>query len=340
MKFAVIKFLLWGALGFAAAAFVTDKVARAVGVRGALMGTEYRTRVLMAYGMLEESPDVVVVGSSRIADGPNAGVVEDVLRQLQGIDVDVYELGIAGLRVEWLRHLFATSFEDVPPKKLLVLAVEARFFAFGQSIRDAGGEAEPLQGEWDEDIPRPLAEEAFGGLRDIYALERLLHDEVQDVIELRHANHGEFGTLMSQAAAQKKKLTNALAAARRQGLDAIPDHLADGSIRWSWPDRDSQTMQAWWEILDRAEQLDCEVVFIRMPLAPGFDEWAMPEITPLFQRDVVDEVRARGFDFLDLQGPGWNDDPDWFYSSTHLATAGVRPFSRRFAEEILAPYLR
>ena len=326
-------------MGFLATSFATDRLSRGLGVRGSLLGSEQRSQMLMAYATLEERPDVVIVGSSRIAGGPHASLVEGALENIVGIEASVYELGMPGLRVEFLRHMMATSLEDVPPRELLMLAVEARFFATGKSVKRKGKQAEDIQGEWENKLPHPVVEDVFGGMRDIYGIELMLQEETQVAIEKRQANGGEMGTYMDRVDREKRLQAKRKRLSAAQGHDEIPDHFADGSIQWEWPGEDSETMAAWREVLDRCEDLDCDVVFIRTPLAPGFDQDSMPDVYPLFERDVVEAVRARGFEFHDLQGPGWNDDPSWFYSTTHLANPAVRPFSKRLAEEIIGPYL-
>lgn len=340
MKATLQSFLLWAALGFFGAALAADQLTRELGVRGSLMGNEYRANALMAYAQLDVAPDVVVVGSSRVAGGVHSSLIEDALRLGPGIEASVYELGLSGLRVEWLRHMLATVFEDQPPRKVLVLAVEARFFAFGQSVTGAGGEVQDIAGEWDTDVPHPFTEEWFGGLRDLYAVERLRHAGVRGVIATRQANGGETADFEGKVIEERARQAKRRQLVKNLGLNEIPDAFADGSLKWKWPEADSPTMKAWREVLDRCEALDCDVVFVRMPLAPGFDEQSMPEIFPLFERDVIDAVRARGMDFVDLQGPGWNDNPNWFYSTTHLGIQGVRPVSRRLAQQVIAPHLR
>jgi hypothetical protein len=342
MKWTVAKYVAWLAVGFAATGWGADVAARHLGLRGSLLGTEYRADALLAYGDLDVAPDVVVIGSSRVAGGLHAPFIQGELLAREDLDVNVYELGLAGLRVEWVRHMMMTSFRDLPPKKLLVIAIEARLFAFANSVvRDAEpGQAEEVRGEWEEGIPSVFVEVAFGGLRDIFAIGRKHQAATQAVIAVRNANGGDQAPWLEKVELERARLAKRKNESKRRGLTEIPDAFADGSIQWRWPDQDSLPMQAWRDVLDLADELPCEVAFIRMPLAPNFDQESMPDIYPLFVRDVVDVLRARGMTFDDLQGPGWNDNPEWFYSTTHLDIKGVIPVSRRLASDIIAPKLR
>jgi len=120
---------------------------------------------------------------------------------------------------------------------------------------------------------------------------------------------------------------------------SVADSFTMEGLSWNWPGPESITAHAWRETLDLLAELPCRVAFVRMPLEPGFDEAYMPAAHAAFERDVVDEVRARGWPFVDLQGPGWNDDPDWFLSATHLDADGATDVSDRLATEVLAPRL-
>lgn len=316
-----------------------DLLARQLGVRGAWTGNQARRNALMAYGALDVPPDVVVLGSSRVEGGLHAPFIQGELASSQKLDVRVYELGLAGLRIEWVRHMLQTTLAEQPPSKLLVVAIEARFFATAQSVTQHGVSEDEVFGEWQADLPAPWIETLFGGLRDVYALPHRHSASFVADQEVRHANGGSEVAWMDKVKLERNRLVQRKALIKKRGLTEIPDAFADGSIQWDWPDANSRTMQAWRDVLDLAEALPCEVHFVRMPLAPGFDEQSMPTIYPLFMRDVVDVLRARGFAFEDLQGPGWNDHPEWFYSKTHLDIPGVIPVSRRLATEILAPRL-
>lgn len=319
--------LLAGFLGTAGLAWI---FAGQTGVFGLLpRENEYRAQMLWGWKSLPEPKDVLIIGSSRVGEGLYSTKVETDLQATIDEPVSIYELGIAGLRVEFLRYLLEVAVQPRPPRRLLVVCVEARLFAL-----PAAEDGRTIEGEWDakrairKDWTSPL-----WGLRDLYSLAWTFQSETQEAQQTLHANNGEWGTLR-KVRQEHRKLVQVQENIRRRDPRKADSFALEG-LRWEWPAAGSAAAEDWEDALDLLETLPCEVVFVRMPLEPGFDQEHMAEIYPDYTREVVEQLRSRGFEYVDLQGAGWNDRPRWFRSLTHLNDVGAAQVSARFGSELL-----
>ena len=319
--------LLAGFLGTAGLAWIFTGQ---TGVLGLLpRHNEYRAQMLWGWKSLPEPKDVLIIGSSRVGKGLYSTRVEADLQATIDEPVSIYELGIAGLRVEFLRYLLEAAVQPRPPRRLLVLCVEARLFAI-----PAAEDGRAIEGEWDaKSFTRKDWTTPLWGLRDLYSLAWTFRSETQEAQQMLHANNGEWGTLQ-QVRQDHRKLVQAQANIRRRDQDKADSFALEG-LRWEWPTAEDAATEDWEAALDLLEALPCEVVFVRMPLAPGFDQEYMAEIYPTYTREVVERLQSRGFEYVDLQGAGWNDRPRWFRSLTHLNDAGASKVSSRFGTELL-----
>ena len=109
---------------------------------------------------------------------------------------------------------------------------------------------------------------------------------------------------------------------------------------WQWPQPTDDVLVSFRMLLDVLDELSCEVVFVQMPLMPGFAEANMPAVSQRFLEDIVPAIEARGYSFFDLQGAPYPTEPEQFFSLTHVNRAGCLVTSEVFARHVIAPILR
>lgn len=322
-------------LGFALATWAAELATRSKGLT--LLEpyrNEARAEKLWAYLGREEVEDVLIIGSSRVQGGIDVPIVEDVLARLMSEEVDVYKLGIPGLRSIDLAELVRDGVAHRPPSKLLVLAIEPRFFASVVNRRNARplpGEAAVI-GEWEGESLANSLTRRFQGIEALWNLPWIWSNKVQSRSEEIRARSGEDRTLEERLAQERQ---------RAAAYETAPDLFELAPNRtWQWPDQASDAMASFRLLLDVLDELSCEVVFVQMPLTPGFAERLMPVVSQRMRDEVVAALQARGHSFHALQGAPYPTKPEHFFSLTHVNREGTLQTSAVFPRHILAPILR
>ncbi|MEO0650151.1 MAG: SGNH/GDSL hydrolase family protein [Planctomycetota bacterium] len=291
-----------------------------------------RVEQFLAYASRDRVEDVLIIGSSRVDGGLDAPQVEAELASALDEDLSVYKLGIPGLLPQYAAGLLERAIRHRPPRRLLVLAIEARFFCRAQPIEDAGaGEPPALADEWAAEEDRAARIAAFDGLRSLWVWAWSQRPELRQSAAAIAERNGELRSLDEKHQRLRKQ-----GSLRRRGADlfVLPEGYA-----WEWLEPDARAMAAWERILDQLEALPCDVLLVRMPLAKGFDAEHMPRMHARFESEIVAGARARGIDYVDLNGPPFPDE-DWaFFSLTHLNAEGAQATGRVLVSEVLAPRL-
>ena len=309
--------------GFAATLVASNGIADRSGLTIAHeAGNDERSALLVAYAREAGNEDVLLIGSSRVQSGVMAMLAEPELAERTGRRVRFYELGVAGMRPDLLADVLETVTRHRPPRELLVIAIENRYFC----------SATDEQGEWAAQSLRLPGERLFRGLEALWSwpgyAARGLFDRVRT---LREQRGDRFPPL---------RLRNRLRieAADREEVADLFDVEAGAAWRWSEPDEPDQI--GWRRCLDVLEGLPCDVLFVKMPLAAGFEESRMPEMTARFRAEVVPAIRERGWQFLDLNRSPWPSHPDLFTGWTHLNYPGAEAATLLFVRDVVAPRLR
>lgn len=279
--------------------------------------------------------DVLVIGSSRVEGGIEARVLQQTLRDELGDETTVYELGIAGLRAPFLDELVRDGVARRPPRRLLVLALEPRFFCRVVPRTDAAGQRaarEAVPGEWSSEGRGNALTRSLAGLSAIWNLPWTQGRALRAEAAFRHANAGE--PLTSEELAAR----HARIHADRRGADELFD-LGPERI-WQWPAPEGPELQAFARTLEALDALPCDVLFVRMPLTAGFDATYMPHVSRRFLEEIVPLVRQHGHEFLDLQGAPYPSDDGFFHGRTHLNLRGAEVTSRLLGSHVIAPRLR
>ena len=324
--------LLGVALGFVAMAWGAQVYAHTRGLT--LLDpvkAEKRSEQLLAYVQREQTEDVLIIGSSRVGGGLDAPPLQSRLEQQLDRPTSVYKLGIPGLLPQLIADLLEGPVRARPPEELLVIAIEARYFCRPQKI-DAKSKAGPIDGEWlaaDESAERLRW---LDGLRTCWFVWWWIDAAVTARAEAIEARLGEVRPL-DEKARRLRARGNLRSNGKRDLFVLPPGH------EWKWGRDEGPALRAWERCLDVLEDLPCDVLLVRMPLAEGFDEEHMPRMFERLERDIVGGARARGIDYVDLNREPFPSEPWAFYSLTHLNVEGAEATTRALVSEVLAPRL-
>jgi hypothetical protein len=285
-------------------------------------GGETRAELLRAYHRIAGGEDVLIIGSSRVQSGVIAQEAGPALQRLLGRPVRFYQLGVAGLRPTLLADVLDSTLAGRPPRQLLVIAVEDRFFC----------RPEGQSGEWSLDDGRGSHTWWLRGVAAIFDLPRFLDPAAQESArQIAERGGDRFTPEQLEERLRRAGMT-------RQGREDVFD-LAEG-LKWRWTEPTEPDARGWRRCLDSLEALDCQVLFVKMPVQPGFDERYMPEMQKRFDAEILADIAARGWEYVPLVGDPWPTAPGLFISQTHLDFDGARLTTRLFVERILAPRLR
>ena len=166
------------------------------------------------------------------------------------------------------------------------------------------------------------------GLESLFLVDWVFSTETRERLAFLQEHQGRPHTL------EKRRRRDAERTRQHRGK---PDEFALGTWVWSGPG--SEDWDAFEELLDRLEDLPCEVLFVRIPLQSGFDENSLPEEYARFRAEVLPELERRGFGYEDLNRSPFPREADSYFSTSHLNRAGCEATSRLLATEVLGPLL-
>lgn len=294
-----------------------------------------RAEQLLAYARRPEVEDILFLGSSRVHHGIDAQVVQGSLAR-QGFPLTVYELGVRGLRPPSCADILDELVSRRPPRRLLVVGLETRYFALPVPAGSGGAGAPPapaVRGEWESDLLVDPVTRAFRGVKALWHLPWTFEPRTVRAAGLHQSLLGERVHPAVRARGEQALRE------RRQGGERADQLLLPPGVVWRFVDPGEPDRVAFLRCLDVLETLPCRVLFVRMPLLPGFVERQMADVTRLFEEQVVPLVEARGFRYSDLNRPPYPRDPDSFNGETHMTLAGSRLLSVTLVHELLVPLL-
>jgi hypothetical protein len=323
------------ALGAGAVVAATWRAARAL--RWSLIEPRShadRSVLLAAYARQAEPEDVLLVGSSRVQGGIDATLVQRNLDQCLPSRARFYKLGLAGLRPPLLEQVLAELVLPRPPRRLLVLALDERFFSVpvdtAESPAGGGADQPAAEGEWRDDLLSGVWS-PFRGPRALWTLDWALDPEVRDLVRFVRAQGGEIREL--QARLQRDRHKRKLLAVTNDPFD-----LPEGTV-WGWSGRGSADVTAFRRSLALLDGLACDVLWVRMPIQPEFAAEELAEPLARLQREILPLIAERGLDYIDLNGAPWPVRDVDYLGKTHLSRSGCVATSERFARDVLAPRL-
>jgi hypothetical protein len=285
-------------------------------------GSPKRAELLHAYQQIAGHEDVLMIGSSRVQSGIIAQEAGPALVRALGRPLRFHQLGLAGLRPTLLADVLASAVLDRPPRRLLVIAIEERFFC----------RPEGESGEWESDVGRRRHVWWLRGVSAIFDLPQF----VDPALETSAAQIAALGGDRFTVANLERRLR--WAGQERSDKQDLFD-LADG-VTWHWTDPDEPDALGWQRCLRLLSKLDCPILFVKMPVQPGFEARYMPAMQARFEAEILAEISSRGWEYVALQGPPWPSEPESFIGQTHLDFAGARRTTRLLVEQILVPRLR
>lgn len=296
-----------------------------------------RARRIYAYTSRPEPADVLLIGSSRVDGGLAGEILHRNLSDALEREVAVHKLGLPGLRGMSLAALLEDHVAPNPPRELLVLAIEPRFWAIPRTDvqlqeRDdpdadaAGG----IGGEWLADRAAVSRARAFHGLRDLWNLGWFWSDETRRERDRSQQLHGEVLDRAERRRREDEQVRRL--EGRRDNFD-----LPEG-VTWDWGEPDDPDHIAFRRALELLATLECEVLFVRIPVLPEVDE-GMAEVMAAYRAGAVADLREAGFRYVDLNRDPYPDREAYYKTATHLNMAGADITSRVLAREVLAPLM-
>jgi hypothetical protein len=305
-----------------------------------------RGDLTLAYAAIAGQEDVFMIGSSRVRDGIVAAQAERLLQQLliesappTPVDSNsdageepapqagyrFYKLGLRGVRPPLICDIIESITSVHPPKRLLVIAVEERFFA----LRRSASAGDPT-GEF-ASRKRRQSDWPWRGLGGLASLGRRLDPVFREQQAAVQSRSGDYNTLETWNEAPGDVLEGEL-----------PQFEAGGfpkDTRWHWQSPESNDFQAWENLWDLLAKLPCQVIFVRMPIQGTFLRTQRGEVERNFQRHIVPEIEARGYRFFDLAKAPYPIEPGDYQNSNHLNLDGAQRCTQLFCERVLVPLL-
>lgn len=288
---------------------------------------EPRSQFYFSYLSRPAVEDVLVIGSSRVLGGLEGTVLQDTLRASSAPTASVYKMGVPGLRPFTLLEILDDLVAPRPPRELLVIAIETRFFVRPRAAFEDAPDAE-WRGEWEAEGQSRSVWDLFEGVRALWTLDWIFNPMTQRAARFQHERAGEHLTL-EQRWRREKQSQHALAT-RQDGFE---------DVEWVWSDESTLDQLAFDQCLERLAALPCDVLFVRMPLVEGFDAEHMPVVFPRFEAEVLPRIAERGFVYEDLNRPPFPRARELFLGITHLNYEGCLRTSRLLATDVLAPAL-
>lgn len=281
---------------------------------------------LHAYARMDETPEVLVLGSSRVEDGFDGRLLERSLSLALGRKASCYKLGLPGLVPKRLRQIATDHVLRKPPARVLVVGVETRYFT-RPNLPEFAGPDGGIQGEWKADERDTPLRESVRGLRALWFVPWMLSSETQSSMRELVQQRGERMGFDERRALEERRV--------RAAQETEKGRYAE--LRHDWREQEIPQFEG---ALDALAELECAVVFVRMPLAGDWDRLHIQEQLERFEREVVPLIRARGFAYHDLNAPPYPSTDEFYWSSTHLNLDGAVETTREFCEQVLAPLLR
>ncbi len=315
------------ALGFALTAAAAHWGSGVAGLRG-LEPYERRewAQKLHAYAHMEETPEVLVLGSSRVEDGFDGRLLERSLSLALGRKVSCYKLGLPGLLPKRVRQIATDHVLRKPPSRVLVVGIETRYFT-RPNLPEIAGPDGGIQGEWKADERDTPLRELVRGLRALWFVPWMLSAETRASGPALVAQRGERMGFDERRALEEQRV--------RAAQDTAKGRYAE--LRHDWREDDRKQFEG---ALEALAELDCAVVFVRLPLSGDWDRLHIRDQLERFEREIVPLIRARGFAYHDLNAAPYPLTDEFYWSSTHLNLAGAVATTREFSERVLAPLLR
>jgi hypothetical protein len=327
---------LWLLLSFAATVLLFDRAFAHCPYRR-LVPPQVMTNQLqlLAQELRSEPVDVLILGSSRVQAAIDPAAITALLSHRPDEPHGAVRLPLQGMRTFALWKLVDDVVAAAPPRELLVIAIEERmFYVAPQEATDSMdlrllAESQDLFDlDWtalDGSQRSQLGLAPFRGVQAPWNLPLMLAADTAEYVEHLHQTRGlptrDFRTL------SKREL--ALAGAMRDEIQgrATPDTEVEF--------REFE-LQCFRRTLERLADYDCKVVFTRLPVAR---EYAAEQRTQLarFEREIVAEVRAAGFRYLDLNQFEHLLRPEFFKNPTHTNVLGMAHTSRCLAFELICP---
>lgn len=296
---------------------------------------------LHAFRTRPETEDVLLIGSSRF----EAGFLSDVIiRQYElatGEAIDVYKLALQGMRPWMVYQLLRDQVRERPPRELLVIGIEARYFFDTSPLDKSSSTGLSYLGNWrdltelDPFALREHEREAWqkiplGGLQALWNLDWLMLDDTRQREQYFHRSGGEI----------MPRGPFVLDEATRELMKQNRERRGSGEDTWeseTYPYIDWLGFQG---ILRIASELPCRVVFVRPPLEATFDERKQPEEVALFRRRAVPEFDRAGLDYRDLVRDPYPTEARFYRDEgSHLNLDGARHASRALVLDLLVPLL-
>lgn len=296
---------------------------------------------LHAFRTRPRTEDVLLVGSSRFEAGFLPEVIERQYELATDDTLDVYKLALQGMRPWMVYQLLRDQIRERPPKELLVIGIEARYFFDTSPLDVSSSTGLSYLGNWHDLVElNPLAlreheREAWsripmGGVQALWNLDWLRLDDTREREEHFHRSGGEIlpkgpfvlddETRRKMKEAREKRATEEVP--WRSETDITIDRLGfEGIVRL-------------------AAELPCRVVFVRPPLQATFDERKQADELALFQERVPPTLDRAGLDYRDLVRAPYPTEMRFYRDEgSHLNIDGARHASRSLVLDLLVPLL-
>ncbi|QDU66031.1 hypothetical protein [Engelhardtia mirabilis] len=288
---------------------------------------------LLAHALREEPEDVLILGSSRVLAGIEPNLITQILSFKPDRPVEVVRLPVQGMRSWTLSKIVRELVQPRPPRDLLVIGLEARFFyvlpdetARPLDFQMLASTSDLFQIDLGALTTAQLQELSLAPLRGVRApwtLPQFLMSDAGRYIEHLHETRG-------------LPLRNFKELSRREfGLArAVRDEIQERGATIEEAELRRFDVETFISLLDVLEDLPCKVVFVRMPVLQAFDreQWRQLED---YEREIVEPLRARGFEYHDLNRFGQLRAPGLFANPSHLNDEGRREASRILAMTVI-----
>lgn len=324
------------AVGFAATVLVGDLVLERSDYRVLVPPQVEQNQIqLFAHLRRPEPEDVLVIGSSRVLEGIDPNLITEILSYRPERPVETVRLPVQGMRAWTLTEILRELVAPRPPRDLLVVALEARYFYFlpDETARPLGfqmlASTEDLfttdLTALDVDQLRELSLAPLRGVRAPWVLPEILLGRTDEYVRYLHETRGLPAVNFKPLGRREFELARALR-----------DEIAERDASFESLELRGFDVDTFLGVLDELAALPCPVVFVRLPVAIEFDLDQRRQLGA-FQRRVVEPVLARGFEYHDLNVFGQLRQPGLFENPSHLNDRGRELASRILALTVIGP---
>ena len=322
----LVRRIAWTVVGFAAVAWSGIALLDRPGwtLFAELSSPRHAERV-RAYASRAAAVDLAIVGSSRVDQGLEAGLAHELLNLRTEDSIELHKLGLPGLEPALLAEVLERITSARPPRRLLVIGIEPRFFAERNQVEglelDPVGVAPPRELAW------------LRGARAWATLVELLDPSVRGRIAEYRRLHGDDPRRVERRPAARPS-----ASPRPSGTD-LERRERLGPVGWRW-NADGHPCFAHWErALDLVERLPCRVLFVRMPVRPSYLLTSAADTEQRFQDRIVAGLADRGLPFVDMARAPYPTADNLFRDPSHLSRHGAERATRLLVERELRPRL-